>query len=242
MDLKRLAAGVLAGNVALIGLAAPVQALVNPANSVEPAKDRKIFAGGVAVACAVDVQAFDSLDTAMVESIIDEEVAAVEPPSEAPAPPAPAEPAPPPEPEPAPAPPPLPAPPPGSWLTEEHMANAAVIVSVGREMGLSTRAHEIAVATAIQESKLRNLGHLGAANDSDSQGLFQQRPSMGWGTPEQVTDPAYASRKFYERLLSVGGWESMSLSVAAQSVQRSAFPDAYAQHEGLAQVIVAAFG
>jgi murein DD-endopeptidase MepM/ murein hydrolase activator NlpD len=96
----------------------------------------------------------------------------------------------------------------------------------------------IAVATAIQESVLSNLPHLGANNDHDSVGLFQQRPSQGWGTPKQLLDPAYTSRKFYQKLLKVPGWQGMPLTVAAQKVQISAYPDAYAKHEPVAEQIV----
>ena len=83
----------------------------------------------------------------------------------------------------------------------------------------------------MQESKLYNLGHLGANNDHDSLGLFQQRPSMGWGSEAQVTDPVYSATAFYSALQRVPGWESMAVTVAAQSVQRSAYPDAYAKWE-----------
>ncbi|NYI03446.1 cell wall-associated NlpC family hydrolase [Allostreptomyces psammosilenae] len=83
------------------------------------------------------------------------------------------------------------------------------------------------MATALQESSLRNLSY----GDRDSLGLFQQRPSQGWGTAEQIQDPVYASTKFYEGLLAVDGWESMTLTQAAQAVQRSDFPDAYAKWE-----------
>ena len=121
---------------------------------------------------------------------------------------------------------------------KEQMRNAAIIINVGKEMGLPPRAWVIAVATAMQESRLTNLGHLGARNDHDSQGLFQQRPSAGWGTPAQVRDPEYASRKFYEKLKTVKGWESTSLTRAAQRVQRSAYPNAYAKHEPVASQIV----
>jgi murein DD-endopeptidase MepM/ murein hydrolase activator NlpD len=96
----------------------------------------------------------------------------------------------------------------------------------------------IAIATALQESVLTNLPFLGARNDHDSVGLFQQRPSQGWGTPQQLMDPQYSSRKFYERLLTVKGWQTMPLTKAAQAVQRSAFPDAYAKHESLSAQIV----
>ncbi len=120
----------------------------------------------------------------------------------------------------------------------EQMRNAAIIINVGKEMQLPPRAWVIAVATAMQESSLTNLGHLGARNDHDSQGLFQQRPSAGWGTPAQVRDPVYASRKFYEKLKTVNGWDRTSLTRAAQRVQRSAYPNAYAKHESLASQIV----
>jgi murein DD-endopeptidase MepM/ murein hydrolase activator NlpD len=120
----------------------------------------------------------------------------------------------------------------------DQMRNAAIIINVGRELRLPPRAWVIAVATAMQESRLTNLGHLGDANDHDSLGLFQQRPSAGWGTPAQVRDPVYASRKFYEKLQTVKGWVNMSLTRAAQKVQRSAYPNAYAKHELVAKEIV----
>ncbi len=119
-------------------------------------------------------------------------------------------------------------------LDSEQMRNAAIIVQVGQRMPMPPRAWVIAVGTALQESHLRNHGYLGARNDHDSLGLFQQRPSQGWGTPQQVMDPAYAARKFYERLRKVRGWETMRLTDAAQAVQRSAFPDAYQKWESLA--------
>jgi murein DD-endopeptidase MepM/ murein hydrolase activator NlpD len=125
-----------------------------------------------------------------------------------------------------------------SALEEEHMRNAAIIINVGAGMDVPPRGWVIAVATALQESYLRNLGHLGERNDHDSLGLFQQRPSQGWGTPEQILDPRYASRKFYERLLAVPDWHRLPLTVAAQRVQRSAYPDAYAKHEPLAALVV----
>jgi murein DD-endopeptidase MepM/ murein hydrolase activator NlpD len=123
-------------------------------------------------------------------------------------------------------------------LSDEQMRNAAIIINVGADLKVSPRGWVIAIAAALQESVLTNLPHLGADNDHDSVGLFQQRPSQGWGTPSQLQDPAYASRKFYERLLKVAGWESSALTDAAQAVQRSAYPDAYAKHEPLATQIV----
>jgi murein DD-endopeptidase MepM/ murein hydrolase activator NlpD len=123
-------------------------------------------------------------------------------------------------------------------LSQAQTHNAAVIISVGQQMGVPPRGWVIAIATALQESSLINLGNLGTRNDHDSLGLFQQRPSMGWGTPAQVMDPAYASRKFYERMLQVGNWQGRPLTDVAQAVQRSAFPDAYAKHEARATQIV----
>ncbi|MGV8968944.1 MAG: LysM peptidoglycan-binding domain-containing protein [Microbacteriaceae bacterium] len=123
-------------------------------------------------------------------------------------------------------------------LTAEGEANARTIISVGRELGVSDYGIVIALATAMQESTMRNLnyGHL------DSVGLFQQRPASGWGTPAQLTTPAYAARLFYggasnpnkgktRGLLDISGWQSMTLTQAAQRVQISAYPDAYAKWE-----------
>ena len=121
---------------------------------------------------------------------------------------------------------------------EAQIRNAAIIINVGADLKVPPKGWVIAVATAMQESALTNLPHLGAENDHDSVGLFQQRPSMGWGTPQQLQDPVYASRKFYQKLVKVRGWQNMALTDAAQAVQRSAFPDAYAKHEPLASKIV----
>lgn len=121
---------------------------------------------------------------------------------------------------------------------DEQVANAAIIIEVGLRMQVPVWGQVIAVATAMQESSLYNLDH----GDDDSLGLFQQRPSQGWGTPEQIMDPAYASEKFYNALLDVDGWESMPLTEAAQAVQRSGYPDAYAQWTADAVALVAALG
>jgi murein DD-endopeptidase MepM/ murein hydrolase activator NlpD len=123
-------------------------------------------------------------------------------------------------------------------LSDVQMRNAAIIIAVGQKMKVPPRGWVVAIATALQESVLTNLGFLGARNDNDSLGLFQQRPSQGWGTPEQVMNPEYAAGKFYEKLLQVPGWETLPLTEAAQKVQRSAYPDAYAKHESLAATIV----
>lgn len=117
---------------------------------------------------------------------------------------------------------------------DEQMHNAAVIIKVGQDMKVPPRGWVIAVATAMQESWLVNM----TGGDRDSVGLFQQRPSQGWGSFEQVHDPAYAAGKFYDKLLQITGWESMALTDAAQRVQISAFPNAYAKHEPMATQIV----
>ncbi|MER5870399.1 hypothetical protein [Streptomyces sp. NPDC002044] len=123
-------------------------------------------------------------------------------------------------------------------LSPEQAANAATIAAVGISKGLPDRAVTIALATAMQESALRNLDH----GDRDSLGLFQQRPSMGWGTPEEITDPVYSAAVFYDHLVEVPGYSRLPLTVAAQKVQRSGFPQAYAKHEPDATVLTAAFG
>src|SRR5262245_41313302 len=113
----------------------------------------------------------------------------------------------------------------------DQIRNARAIVKTGQQLHLPPRAWVIAVATACQESQLHNLGNLGSRNDHDSLGLFQQRPSSGWGTPRQVTNPTYASTKFYQALVRVPGWWRMPLTQAAQRVQVSAFPNHYAKWE-----------
>ncbi|WP_455713525.1 hypothetical protein [Streptomyces xanthophaeus] len=123
-------------------------------------------------------------------------------------------------------------------MTPEQAANAATIAAVGISKGLPDRAVTIALATAMQESALRNLDH----GDRDSLGLFQQRPSQGWGTPEQITDPVYSAAIFYDHLVDVPGYSRLPLTVAAQKVQRSGYPQAYAKHEPDATVLTAAFG
>ena len=126
----------------------------------------------------------------------------------------------------------------------EQLDNAKAIVDTAKEMGLPPRAWTIAVATSLQETNLKNIGHLGAKNDHDSQGLFQQRPSTGWGTAEQITDPAYATKAFLEGtdsnrgLTDIDGWENMPLTTAAQKVQVSAYPEHYAKHEQQAGDII----
>lgn len=123
-------------------------------------------------------------------------------------------------------------------LTEEQMGNATIIIEVGRRMDVPKWGWVVAIGTAMQESKLKNLPHLGPRNDYDSVGLFQQRPSQGWGTEAQIMDPTYSATKFYERLVKVPDWQNKSLTDAAQAVQRSAFPNAYQKWEQLSIDVV----
>jgi peptidoglycan DL-endopeptidase CwlO len=120
-------------------------------------------------------------------------------------------------------------------LTAEQRQNAATIINVARQKGTPPRAWLVALATAKQESDLRNINY----GDRDSLGLFQQRPSQGWGSPAQVLDPVHSTTTFLDHLLQVPGWNRLPVTVAAQTVQRSAFPDAYAKWEGLAADLVA---
>ena len=126
----------------------------------------------------------------------------------------------------------------GVPLTDEQIGNARTIAQVGRDRGLPERAVVIALATAMQESSLRNLDY----GDRDSLGLFQQRPSQGWGTPEQVQDPVYAAGKFYDGLVLVPGWQTMRVTDAAQWVQRSAYGELYQQHAEMAVELSATLG
>ncbi|MFJ3673995.1 C40 family peptidase [Streptomyces sp. NPDC090106] len=117
---------------------------------------------------------------------------------------------------------------PGTSGEQVHFAK--IVTATGMVLGFPARGQIIALATALQESGLRNLSH----GDSDSLGLFQQRPSQGWGTTTQIMNPVYASKKFYAALNSVNGWQTLALTDAAQTVQKSGYPDAYADDETLA--------
>ncbi|WP_217246675.1 heavy metal transporter [Streptomyces sp. AC602_WCS936] len=121
-------------------------------------------------------------------------------------------------------------------FTPEQAVNAATITAVGTARDLPERAVTIALATALQESTLRNIDH----GDRDSLGLFQQRPSQGWGTPKEIMNPAYSAGMFYDHLVEVPDYTRLPLTVAAQRVQRSGFPDAYAKHEPDAALLAAA--
>ncbi|CAM3200313.1 hypothetical protein PSET11_01874 [Arthrobacter ulcerisalmonis] len=124
-------------------------------------------------------------------------------------------------------------------LATDQSFHAALISAAAVQRGLPPRAASIALATAMQESKLRNIGH-GDQAGPDSRGLFQQRPSQGWGTEAQVMDPYYATNAFYDALVKLPGYETMAITDAAQAVQRSAFPLAYAQHEDMARAFASA--
>jgi hypothetical protein len=121
-------------------------------------------------------------------------------------------------------------------LSTEQAENAALIAAVAVQRGMPARAASIALATAYQESKLYNLEQ----GDRDSLGLFQQRPSQGWGTRQQILNPYYSINSFYDALAKVNGYENMRITAAAQEVQRSGYPEAYAEHEADARVLASA--
>ena len=121
-------------------------------------------------------------------------------------------------------------------FSPEQMHHAATITAIAVKRGLPARAATIALATSIQESKLRNITY----GDRDSLGLFQQRPSQGWGTEAEILDPVHATNAFYDQLVKIDGYQDMDVTQVAQQVQKSAFPEAYADHEGEARVIASA--
>ncbi|MGH8793915.1 MAG: hypothetical protein ACRDXX_14880 [Stackebrandtia sp.] len=122
-------------------------------------------------------------------------------------------------------------------LNSEQAANAATIAAVGLRRDVPEYGIVVALATAQQESKLSNIDH----GDRDSVGLFQQRPSQGWGTAEEIKDPQYAATKFYERLEDVEGWEDMRVTDAAQEVQQSAYPEEYEKWADDSEIMTEAF-
>jgi hypothetical protein len=121
-------------------------------------------------------------------------------------------------------------------LSTEQAENAALIAAISVQRGMPARAASIALATAYQESKLYNLEE----GDRDSAGLFQQRPSQGWGTRTEILNPYYSANAFYDALSRVDGYETMRITEAAQEVQRSGYPEAYADHEPDARVLASA--
>ncbi|GIH16939.1 hypothetical protein [Rugosimonospora africana] len=136
-------------------------------------------------------------------------------------------------------------------LSQVQTGNAVVIVAVAQRRGLPHRAMVIGIATALQESSLRNLAnrrlpaslalpHQAVGSDHDSVGLFQQRTSQGWGQVARLMDPAASAGLFFDRLVRVRNWQSISVAAAAQAVQRSAYPSAYRRHQALAERVVEA--
>ena len=121
-------------------------------------------------------------------------------------------------------------------LSPEQSRNASLIAAIGVRRGLPARAVSIALATAFQESKLVNIDY----GDRDSLGLFQQRPSQGWGTKAQVMDPHYSTNAFYDELVTIDGYQGMRITEAAQAVQRSGFPEAYEEHAEGARALASA--
>jgi hypothetical protein len=121
-------------------------------------------------------------------------------------------------------------------LQPDQARNAALIAAIGVRRGLPARAVSIALATAYQESKIRNLTH----GDRDSVGIFQQRPSQGWGTVEQISNETYAINTFYDALEKIGDYKTMRITEAAQKVQRSGFPEAYEAHAPDARALASA--
>lgn len=121
-------------------------------------------------------------------------------------------------------------------LASDQGENATLIAAIGVRRGLPARAVSIALATAYQESKIRNLDH----GDRDSIGLFQQRPSQGWGTAAQIADEHYTINRFYEELEKIHGFEHMRITDAAQKVQRSGYPEAYEEHAPDARALASA--
>jgi hypothetical protein len=119
-------------------------------------------------------------------------------------------------------------------LDREQRATVSLIIAIGKQRNLSARAWRVAIQAGMTESGLRNLHH----GDRDSLGIFQMRPTMGWGTPAQVTDPPYQVNKFYDVLLGVPGWDQQRPGDAAQAVERSAFPDRYHKWAPMAVTLV----
>lgn len=140
-----------------------------------------------------------------------------------------------------------------SDLDDEQEANAVTIIEAGKEAGFDERGWAVALATAMQEAKMYNAASEAVPesfqytdsdvtySDHDSVGIFQQRTSMGWGTVEELMDVSTSASKFYGTLDDIDGWQDMSIASAAQAVQVSAFPDAYAQWEGLAEDVIDAY-
>ncbi|MDO5751772.1 hypothetical protein [Arthrobacter sp.] len=121
-------------------------------------------------------------------------------------------------------------------LALDQSQNASLITTLAVQRGMPARAASIALATALQESKLRNIDY----GDLDSIGLFQQRPSQGWGSVDEIMDPAFSANAFYDALAQVPGYVDMPVNDAAQIVQRSGYPHAYGKHEALSRAFASA--
>jgi len=121
-------------------------------------------------------------------------------------------------------------------LTWEQSRNASIMAGVAAQRGLVPRAVSIALTTSFQESGIRNLDY----GDRDSLGLFQQRPSQGWGTEEQIMDPYYATGKFFDVMVTIDDWANADIGDVAQEVQRSGYPDAYDKHVPMARILASA--
>jgi hypothetical protein len=122
----------------------------------------------------------------------------------------------------------------GSVALELDQAHyASIIVGLSVKRGLPPRAASIALATAYQETGIRNLNY----GDRDSVGLFQQRPSQGWGSAKELLDPYYSTGKFYDALVKIDDWQNADITEVAQKIQRSSYPDAYRDHEADARVL-----
>jgi peptidoglycan DL-endopeptidase CwlO len=125
-----------------------------------------------------------------------------------------------------------------SHLSDEQRGTVALIISIGKQRSLPPLAWQVAIQAGMTESGLRSLDY----GDRDSLGIFQMRPSMGWGTPAQVLDPVYAINKFYDVLLKVPNWQSQRPGDSAQDVERSAFPDRYHRWEAMAATLIGSVG
>ena len=123
-------------------------------------------------------------------------------------------------------------------LDAERLRHVELIIAIGKQRGLPPRAWQIAIQAGMTESRLRNLPY----GDRDSLGIFQMRPSRGWGTVAQVLDPVYQVNKFYDVLLAVPDWETRRPGDSAQAVERSAFPSRYHQWEALAVELIELYG
>jgi hypothetical protein len=132
----------------------------------------------------------------------------------------------------------VPALPASEGFSAEQMSIAKAATQLADQRKLPARAKLVILVTGFQESGIRNLTY----GDRDSVGWLQQRPSQGWGTVAQIMDPAYGAGKFYDALVKVPGWQGMPVTVAAQAVQVSGYPDAYAKWEASARALLAVLG